>query len=214
VAAGVLLLVGTTPASADEPYVHDGFYLRAGAGASSVYLGRETRAEGSGQSTAFVGDRSSLRNLGFLGELSIGATPFRRVAIAGTVLLHVVEEPELDLADGSNVALSGPFALLFVGPTADVFPRPAGGFHIGGGPGLLYARGSLADGRFDHIGGLGGGVTVTAGYDVWVDRGWSVGLGVRALLGGVYGSQSQGTLTGTESDTVTFYGLSLTALRN
>jgi hypothetical protein len=191
---------------------HDGFYLRLGSGPSSVNLNRSTEHSGSGGTVSYQGDESTVEGLAVGSEVSIGATPFESVVIAGSWLVHLLPSAALDLADGSSVELDSSLGFVWIGPTVDIFPKPAGGFHLGGGVGFAAVTATVPDVLFDSIGGSGAGVTAAVGYDLWVDDDWSLGVlgrGTLALLGS---EQQEGGVTGSERDTITVFGITLSAL--
>jgi hypothetical protein len=209
------MLGGPSRAETGNPFgwhEHDGFYLRFGSGPSVVNLNRSTEHSGSGGTVSYQGDESTVEGVAVGSELSIGATPFESVVIGGSLLAHLVPSAALDLADGSSVELDSSLGFVFIGPTVDVFPNPRGGLHLGGGVGFAAVTASVPDVLFDSIGGSGAGVTAAVGYDFWVDDDWSLGVlgrGTAALLGS---EQQEGGVTGSERDTLTVLGITLSAL--
>ena len=62
------------------------------------------------------------------------------------------------------------------------------------------------------IGGRGAAAVIGAGWDLWTDTKWAVGLAARGMLGQVSGSEGNATLEGKETSTVLLVGLSASVL--
>jgi hypothetical protein len=210
--AGVLGLVGSARANPFGYHEHDGFYLRFGGGISSMTLHRATEREGEKGSIAFEGDSSNIGGASAIAEVSIGATPLKKLVIAGSAIGVSLPSAQLRLGTGARLNLDSSLNFALFAPTADVFPDPGGGFHFGGGMGLAWMSASLPDDQFSSIGGLGVGVTLHIGYDLWVGDDWSVGAAGRALFARVNGTQSSSTTTGEERDSLACFALTITAL--
>jgi hypothetical protein len=152
-------------------HVHDGFYLRLGAGL------------GAGSASVSSDDRGvpsfEIGGAGLALNLWIGGTPWRGVAIGGLASLQgigesntVVEDRETDLGMDGGTLLLGPFI--------DAFPDPQRGLHVGGSVALAFlgARGdSQALEDLDVVDYNGGGLGASAwvGYMGFVGAEWSMG---------------------------------------
>lgn len=192
---------------------HDGFYMRVSGGAGSLLVDRSTQGATAQSSTAFSGTSSSVGGASIFAELSIGGTPFRRVVVAGTLLGTNLPTAGLELASGSRVQLGSPLWFAFVGPTVDVFPNRAGGFHFGTGIGWAVATAGVQQDRlFDTIGGGGIGGTLSLGYDAWIGDDWSLGVIARGVLARIRGEQQSSSVVAHESDTVSSMSLAATVL--
>jgi hypothetical protein len=190
---------------------HDGFYLRVSVGPALLDVSRDTERDGQGPSDLFAGDHSSVNGVGPALELSLGATPFDRFVIAGTLLTIPLGDTDLTFVDGSSVPLDASLEYVVIAPTVDVFPARDGGFHFGGGFGLAIVESSvdLAPGG---LGGVGGAALARAGYGFWIDDDWSLGGVLSGTLGRVDGEHTGGGVVGREKDLVTSMALSFSAL--
>jgi hypothetical protein len=212
----VLALGLTVTASARaNPFAyheHEGFYFRFGGGLAALTLHRETDRQGSQGSIAYEGDSSNIGGPSILAEISVGANLLPKLVLAGTVVFVTLPSATLRLGTGSRLNLDSTLIFALIAPTVDLFPNPEAGFHFGGGLGLAISSVSLPDDRFNTIGGIGVGVTLHGGYDLWVGDDWSLGLQLRGVLARLNGSQSTSSVSGNERDTVATIALSLTAL--
>src|SRR5260221_859200 len=193
---------GTAWANPFGYHEHDGFYLRVSMGMASLDIKRDTSGAGSTGSTAY-GDDSAVGGASGFTELSIGRTPFLRVVVAATLLGNGLPATELRVASGSRIDLGTPLVFALLAPTVDIFPNPGGGFHAGGGVGLATSTAGVKDPIFSTIGGLGVGVTIAFGYDLWTSDNWSVGLAARGIVARIDGSEQASQVVGHERDTIT-----------
>ncbi len=131
-------------------------------------------------------------------DLSIGGSPIRGRAIAGTVLAHVVSSPTVKVGDVEVKANNSVFMTYF-GPTVDGYPDPTGGFHVGGGVGY----GTVSSVNYDASGLA---LQAFTGYDFWIGNSWSVGPLLRALW--VNGKKESGPITVNDSGTSITLGVS------
>jgi hypothetical protein len=99
-----------------------------------------------------------------------------------------------------------------LGPTVDVFPDPFRGFHVGGGIGLATSTAGVEDPIFSTIGGLGAGLTLTLGYDVWTGDDWSVGLAARGIVALIEGQKQANEAVAREHDTISSASIAATLL--
>lgn len=208
------LLANPARASAapSAPKTHDAFYLRfAGGAAVLMSVARSTEHRG-GETLAYSGDSSAVSGGSLVGEVSAGGTPLERVVIAGTLIGWLVPAPQLVIGGGPRFGLAGPFAFGLLAPTADVFPNPHGGFHVGGGAGVAAATVRIDDPSFRTLGGTGVGFTAHIGYDFWTSDEWSVGLLARGMFAVIGSEQSRNGSAGREHDTLTFLAIAATVL--
>lgn len=187
--AALFLVCAVAPsADAEEPvqrrlreaYRHNGFYLRLGSG-FGVFDERL-----SSESSATYGGEVRGRNRGIaqLAELAIGGTIGEAWVLGGGIYSADLLASTYKTGDGAsatppaeldpelrNVALIGPFF--------DWYPNPHRGFHLQGALGLatLTPRifGDSATERSEYL-AVGAGLMLGAGYDVWVDEEWSLGV--------------------------------------
>jgi hypothetical protein len=190
---------------------HDGFYLRFGGGVSLLDVNRETDRSGSQGSLAYGGS-SEVSGVALNAEVSIGATPLRKLVIAGTAVLLTMSSADLKLGSGARLSLDSSQNVLLFAPTADVYLDPDRGFHFGGGLGFAMLRANVDDSAFSTIGGTGVGLTLHTGYDFWVGDDWCLGGQIRGVLAAVQGSQSTPTLSVSERDSIAAISLAFTAL--
>ena len=189
---------------------HDGFYLRMSAGGASLDVQRQTA--GASGSVAFAGDGSRIQGASLFTELSVGGTPLRGFVVAATLLGNGLPATELRVASGSRIDLGTPLVFAMVGPTVDVFPDPFRGFHVGGGIGLATSTAGVEDPIFSTIGGLGAGLTLTLGYDVWTGDDWSVGLAARGIVALIEGQKQANEAVAREHDTISSASIAATLL--
>lgn len=187
-------------------HVHDGFYLRVGAG---LGIG--------GGSVSTDSNRSSNFTLGGAGlglNVWVGGTPWKGVAIGGLFSYHGISEPNTRVeGDETDEKLAA--SMVMLGFFADVFPEPQSGLHFGGSLGLAGMSTKARSDRLeappfnapDYEGG-GLGLSAWIGYMGFVGPEWS--------LGGML--QGTGVLTTKDEDDIKRQGtggvisLSFTAL--
>jgi hypothetical protein len=155
------------PAPMDRQFrQHEGFYLRVGGGLGAIGADFDQPAfEASADGTTLEL------------ELLVGGSPASGLTIGGGLLagLQLGGEWEAEDVIGDQ---SANLTTLIIGPFADGYPHPRGGWHFGG---LL----GLASVAFDGPGGgdgsdaLGVGGAGWVGYDVWVAPEWSIGAALR-----------------------------------
>ncbi|HEY8945978.1 MAG TPA: hypothetical protein VIM73_17035 [Polyangiaceae bacterium] len=144
--------------------MHDGFYARASVGFGSL-------------GANFDDDDPSGRDLdgsGFAlgGDVMIGGSPARGLALGGALLAQGALSAELD-RPGQPPEDRG-VTVLILGPFVDGFPIPSKGWHVGGMLGLALSNieDSSNDG-FAETRGFGGAAWF--GHDFWVADEWSMG---------------------------------------
>jgi hypothetical protein len=145
---------------------HEGFYLRVGGGLGAINADFDQPAfdASSGGTSLEL-------------EALVGGSPASGLSIGGGLLAGLQLGGDWD-ADQVVGTTSANLTTLIIGPFADGYPHPRGGWHFGG---LL----GLANVSFDGPGGgdgsdaLGVGGAGWAGYDVWVAPEWSIGASLR-----------------------------------
>jgi hypothetical protein len=146
---------------------HEGFYLRVGGGLGVLSADFD---QDNGLDASSGGTSLEL-------EALVGGSPASGLSIGGGLLAGLQLGGEWD-ADDVVGETSADLTTLLIGPFADGYPHPGGGWHFGG---LL----GLASVSFDGPGGgngsdaLGVGGAGWAGYDVWVGPEWSIGAALR-----------------------------------
>jgi hypothetical protein len=146
-----------------EYHRHEGLYVRVSGG-----LGALLGANVDNGVTEFSADGATLDF-----EALVGGGPAPGFSLGGGLLgsLQLSGDWEADSVVGTSNA---DLTTFIIGPFADGFPDPNGGWHLGG---LL----GLATASFDSPGGgdgetaIGFGGAGWLGYDVWVAPDWSVG---------------------------------------
>lgn len=163
-----------------EAYRHNGFYLRFGTGFGVI----DERL--SSESSATYGGEVHGRNRGMaaLGELAIGGTIGEAWVFGGGIYSADLVASTYKRGDGANAPPPPELDpelrnLALLGPFFDWYPNPHRGFHFQGALGLatLTPRvfGDSATERSEYL-AVGGGLMLGAGYDVWVDEEWSLGV--------------------------------------
>lgn len=148
------------------PRVHDGFYLRLGAG------------------LAFVRDSSVIENAnedsgtlvggGPAGELSIGGTPAPGLVVGGGLQGATAFRPRAAIA-GQSGTVDHPLTVVSFGPFVDYYFDPRRGLHLQAFAG--YAALGYAYGRGLTRKTAGGGILSVGFGDEWfVSDQWSIGV--------------------------------------
>lgn len=166
-----------------------------------------------------ISGSSSIGGASIATELSIGGTPGDGFVIAGTLLGQSIPKPVLKRDQASDVDLPGPLTLNVIGVSMDWFPNPTGGFHVGAMLGFAVATAPRPKtDLFDVVGGGGGALAISTGYDFWIADQWSLGALLR-LTGARLTSDQKATdpttlteVEATETDTVSAFAIYLTAL--
>jgi hypothetical protein len=182
--------------------VHDGFYFRIGLGVGGFKAkGTFTPATVDGDATVSGG------GLGL--DFALGGTPFPGLVIGGELVFQQLLKPDVALAGGANGTASDNVNFGILGAFVDWYPNPRGGFHVGalvGAAGLTRSDPNTGETRASNN---GAGVSLTAGYDFWISRQWSIGLGARLFGGSVSQTYADGS---TEKNAVSGGTLSVSAL--
>jgi hypothetical protein len=174
-----------------EDYRHNGFYFRIGTGFGVL----DERL--SSESSAAYGGEVHGRNRGMaqLGELAVGGTLGEAWVFGGGIYSADLIASTYKRGDGANATPPAEVDpelrnVSIIGPFFDWYPNPHRGFHFQCALGLatLTPRvfGDSATERSEYL-ALGGGLMLGAGYDVWVDEEWSLGVLARttaAVCGG------------------------------
>jgi len=144
--ATVLLLLGTSTASAQKAQTRKGFWIGFGFGWGSYGLSCDG-CDGLGREGSYTG------------HLRMGGTLNPHLLLGGEIQGWSKSEGGATLSAG-NVTLN-----------ANYYPKPAGGFFINGGVGLSHAE---VSGGGSSSGETGPGVTIGAGYDLRVGTNTSI----------------------------------------
>ncbi len=201
------------PRGAPGAHRHDGLHLRLGIGLGGLNVARTSR------SSIRDMDRDSTVS-GGSGELEVtlGGTVGSGIVLGGTLLLGSTPDAEIDpdASGEENLRLDGSMNIGLLGFTLDWYPDDRAGFHLGATLGALGAWARLPDSSaaheygFDGIGGEGGALMITIGYEWWIGRQWSLGGLFRFLGGQIHGETELHGDTFEEDDTVTGVWLALT----
>jgi hypothetical protein len=146
---------------------HEGFYVRVGGGIGSLLSANIDQGPNEFSSGGVTLDFEAL----------VGGSPASGLSIGGGVLgsLQLSGDWESDAITGSQNA---DLTTLIIGPFADGYPHPRGGFHVGGLLGLATVSFD-APGGGDGTNALGFGGAGWLGYDAWVAPEWSIGGALR-----------------------------------
>ena len=196
------LVLSSSPAWAGEPRLHDGLYVRAGAGLGLVNDSFETEDIG------VLGTvNGTITGLTIPLELSVGTSLKPGLIVGGGMFFHYVPSPAADNAE-SSLGLEGdvefdPGSFILFGPLVDFYFDPRQGLHLQGSVGLGYfsiGEGDVPDAPLPtttaSASGLGFGAMVGFGNEWWVTDDWSIGVLAR-LAFGVTGAETE---DGVESD--------------
>ena len=164
--------------------IHKGFYFRGGLGVG--YGGTKFTYESTTNEVTASGTGLGL-------DLWFGGTPVSGLAIGGALHLQQTINPSLALNGRTVGNASIRLNTVLIGPFADWFPDPRGGFHLGGTLGFAYL--SLRDKNDDTVGRspLGFGAAFFLGYDWWVSKEWSLGITGRLMGASVSEDQNNGS---------------------
>jgi hypothetical protein len=161
--------------------MHDGFYFRAGLGFGSLF----------GKVTLDVEDAEDVSVSGFslLSELAFGGTLGSGIVVGGGIYTSSTGTTSYEV-DAGNATVSfdgGSTTVGVLGPFVDVYPNPEMGLHFGGalGFGVITADEGDEDDEFyfppDKYSGVGFGLMLQGGYEVFVADQWSIGGAARLL---------------------------------
>jgi hypothetical protein len=142
---------------------HEGFYVRVGGGLGALLAASADVADVSFDSSGLT---LSLQAL-------VGGSPGPGFSIGGGVLADLQLSGDWEVEDGVGTD-SADLTSLIIGPFADGYPLPNGGWHFGGLLGLASVSFQQPGGE-DGSNALGVGGAVWAGYDFWVAPEWSLG---------------------------------------
>ncbi len=142
---------------------HDGFYVRVDGGLGTLL---------SANVDTNLGDRSA-DGVSLSYDLLIGGSPGPGFAVGGGLVGSLQLSGDWETRSGVP-ADGGNLTTLIIGPFADGFPDPKGGWHLGGLAGLAWAGFDMPVSG-DGTSAIGFGGAFWTGYDVWVAPDWSVG---------------------------------------
>jgi hypothetical protein len=142
---------------------HQGFYLRVAGGLGAIL----------GASADFEGGSFDSNGMTLNLEVLVGGSPGPgfSIGVGGVANLQLSGDWELEDGVGTD---SADMTTFIIGPFADGYPAPNGGWHFGGLLGLASV--SLQQpGGDDSTSAIGVGGEAWAGYDFWVAPEWSLG---------------------------------------
>jgi hypothetical protein len=146
------------------PHVHDGFYLRLGAGFGGV--GGSSTPDAGGPSTSMKGGTIS-------SEIALGGTVAPGLVFGGGVYSMIVPSPKYT-PDGGTEVDAGAHHIAGFGPMIDWYFDPTKGGHLQAG--LLLATGVVSQkDNTPGAKGFGGALMIGGGYEFWVGEQWSIG---------------------------------------
>jgi hypothetical protein len=170
------------------PRVHDGFYLRLGAGFGGYH--ESVTRDGADESTLVTGVASAVEfALGWAVRpgLIIGGGWVSSHALASDVSVRGEMPPPEVVSGGAEVTLFGPFV--------DWYFDPRKGLHFQAAAGVAVAHGfGMQTTDFDDdAAAVGGGIAVGFGHDWWVADEWSFGILARIEALAAFGDDDRGT---------------------
>jgi hypothetical protein len=166
------------PATASEPPIRHGFYLRLVNGLGYV------SAAGSGPR-----GHASVSGLGSANIIAIGGSVAHGVVVAGTAQATTTSATfDRGPFDGQTIAGTTPPVAVSttadagvsqLGVLVDWYPSPRLGWHVGlsGGIGAILVKNHADESSFVGAGGSG---TLFGGYDFSIAKDWSIGLSLLA----------------------------------
>jgi hypothetical protein len=197
--------------------VHDGFYLRMGAGLGGGRASISTDTDSSASAPNFV-----VGGAGLGLNLWIGGTPWNGIAIGGMISGQGFSDGDVRVeGDRTDEGMDGSVGML--GMFIDAFPDAQRGLHFGGALGLAGISAQADSQDFEDATGVGDfesgglGASMWVGYMGFVGAEWSLG-GMLQLTGAVTRKEEDRDLPGGGSETLiqgaSAYGvtLSFTAL--
>ncbi len=153
--------------------VHDGFYFRAGLGFGGLIGKVEPDVD-----TDLEGKTSGFS---VLSELAFGGTPIPGLVIGGGIYSANTPTTSYELEEGgAEITADGAGTTVgVIGPFVDVYPNPELGLHFQGAVGFGVITADEADDDLafppDKYSGVGLGLMVGGGYEVFVADQWSIG---------------------------------------
>jgi hypothetical protein len=142
---------------------HEGFYVRVGGGIGSLLSANIDQGPFESSSGGVTLELEAL----------VGGSPASGLSIGGGLLAGFQLSGDWE-ADDIVGTQSADLTTIIVGPFADGYPHPRGGFHAGGLIGLASV-GFEAPGGGGGSDALGVGGAGWLGYDAWVAPEWSIG---------------------------------------
>jgi hypothetical protein len=156
-----------------------GFFLRTGLGGRYSLIGKGSGTSGAAEARS--GPSVSL-------DIEIGGAVAPGIVLAFGVAFNsikiVVDKSQVTSNNDSGATDESYGLSVILGITIDIFVDPAGDFHVGGLLGIsdlsvtIVNKKNENDDTHETV-GLGGGLH--AGYELWVGRGWSIGIMARAV---------------------------------
>jgi hypothetical protein len=192
---------GASPAYAQTPRSHHGLYVRVAGGAS--YFSDAVESD----PLPLLGTvDGTLKGAAFSAQLAVGGSISPGFVLGGALFFNHMPSPSA--TDGASHNALGttsigaidfdPTTLTVIGPFADYYFDPAGGFHVGAA--LGYGFLSLGQGTDRGLGirrvqdqsGGGWAAVVGGGYEWWVSSSWGVGVLGQLMFGLGSGEDSTG----------------------
>lgn len=177
----------------NQPYYpprgQDGIFIRAGLGAGGLVGSNRL------QSTVIPGD-FTFSGGGVALDLAVGGTILPGLVLGGEIMAQQAVRPVVtrtSTLEQYKLDTDNYFGL--VGLFTEWYPRPHGGFHIGGLLGLSFFN------RVDPVTGVqlaaayGIGIGGNIGYVFRFSRNWGLDLSGRINVGGVYGNGRDAPVT-------------------
>lgn len=199
-------------ARASGAHRHDGAFFRVGLGGGSLALDRSVEASRVGVAGSEVDGDSTISGPVGAFELTLGGTPARGLVVGGTYLTYNLAQPVVEHETGGETELDDPLSAGLVGATVLWYPDPRGGFCFGGTLGWAWAVARTPAGSlFEYLGGTGSGLSLQAGYDLWIASEWSLGGALRLTGASLSGEGEESGVRAEETDTLRGVALYLTA---
>jgi hypothetical protein len=182
----VAVVVANAPdAFAQTPRTHHGLYVRLAGGAS--YFSDAVTSD----PLPFIGTvEGTLKGGAISTQFAVGASISPGFVVGGALFVNHMPAPSATNAASHDGVLSGPIAdvdfdpstLTIIGPFADWYVDPSGGWHVQAGAG--YGLMSLGQGNERGSGvlrvhdqkGSGFAAVLGGGYEWWVSSSWGIGV--------------------------------------
>jgi hypothetical protein len=140
-------------------------------------------------SGVFFGDTDgTVTGFGQANEIAVGGAIVPGVIVAGAFVADIARTTKTD-ATGYPVSPSNSYVLATLGPLLDVYPDPAGGFHLQAGGGFGLTSGVQPQGASGGS-GVGFGLFAGTGYEWWISPQWGLGALLRLQYVSAHESES------------------------
>lgn len=167
------------PRVAPLPHRHDATFFRMGLG-YGVVRGSSTRERSTSSETLSLPGRGAIFDVALGGALADGWI------VGGALLGHAAPGTHTVSDTGARSDSTYNTSLTLAGAMTELYPDPAGGFHVGATVGVAWLGDSTSqlaflqplEGDYSEL-ASGIGLSLDAGYEVWLARTFNAGALVR-----------------------------------